>query len=75
MFIPHQRMIYLTTGEFINKNNTNRKRWGSKNLKKVLNSCGKLPVHHQKLMIENALDLFSTGEKQKDDIAMLGIKL
>lgn len=71
MFIPHQRIMYLTTGEFI----TNRNRWGSKNLKKVLNSCGKLPVHHQKLMIENALDFFSKGEKQRDDIAMLGIKL
>ena len=73
--LPKESVLYLTTDGLIDQNNTDRRRWGSKNLKEVLASCGKLPAHRQKLILENALDFFSKGEKQRDDIAMLGIRL
>jgi len=73
--LPKESILYLTTDGMIDQNDSLRRRWGSKNLKEVLSTCGKLPVHRQKLIIENALDSFSKGEKQRDDIAMMGIKV
>jgi|GEM_PF-1406442 len=72
---PNNSTLYLTTDGIIDQNDSTRKRWGSRNLREVLNSSGELPIHRQKLLIENALDSFSKDEKQRDDMAMVAIKL
>ncbi len=68
-------ILYLTTDGLIDQNDANRRRWGSKRLKEVLSSSKKLPVWRQKLLIENKLESYQQNEAQRDDIAMLGIRV
>jgi len=68
-------VLYLTTDGVIDQNNADRRRWGSRRLKEVLSSCVNLPIWKQKIIIENQLESYQQDETQRDDIALLGIKL
>ena len=67
--------IYLTSDGIVDQNAPSRQKFGSKRLVKLLEDSMDLPMNEQKEMLEKALDDFQQNEKQRDDIALLAIKL
>ena len=68
-------LIYLTSDGFVDQNNSQRKKFGTKNLLKLLKNVAELRIEAQKSQIESALMNYKEDTKQRDDITILGIKL
>ncbi len=68
-------LIYLTTDGYIDQNNKERKRFGSKNLEELINNISNKTLEEQKQILENKLDNWKIGTEQRDDITILGIRL
>ncbi len=68
-------LIYLTTDGYIDQNNKERKRFGSKKLEKLLNNIANKTLVEQKQILEIELDNWQGTESQRDDITVIGIKL
>ncbi len=49
-------LLYLTSDGFIDQNNVQRKRIGTKNLENILNQIAGLDMQEQKQILENMLD-------------------
>lgn len=67
--------LYFTSDGFSDQNNLDRRKYGSKNLIKLLEAIGELNMSDQKLAIEYELDNYARGTEQRDDITILGIQL
>ena len=68
-------IIYLTTDGFVDQNNKERKRFGTKHFENILNQIATKPLHEQKQILETELNNWQGNEKQRDDITVVGIKL
>ncbi len=68
-------IIYLTTDGFIDQNNKKRKSFGKKLMNELLLSCASLSTEKQKQKMEQTLDQYMEGVKQRDDITVIGIRL
>jgi PAS domain S-box-containing protein len=68
-------ILYLTTDGFIDQNNKERKRFGSNEFNELLKNNAEKPLNEQKILFENALDSWMLNTKQRDDIAIVGIKV
>jgi len=68
-------IIYLSTDGLIDQNNEERKRFGSSNFLRILNSNISKPLDIQKQSIENELDNWQKNSEQRDDITVLGLKI
>jgi serine phosphatase RsbU (regulator of sigma subunit) len=67
--------LYLSSDGYIDQNNPNRVRFGSKKLLALLQEISGMGPKEQKEILEKALDEHKQGEEQRDDITLMGIRL
>ncbi|TAD98129.1 MAG: tetratricopeptide repeat protein [Bacteroidetes bacterium] len=75
IILPKESMIYMSSDGFADQNDSNRKRYGMENFKKLLNSLAKLPLQTQKEQILLALKNHQQNELQRDDISLIGLRI
>lgn len=75
LIISNDEMIYLTSDGFADQQDFDRKRFGSPRLKNLLSSISTLSVDEQHKCLNTELDLYMSGQEQRDDITILGIKI
>ncbi|MDW7693149.1 two-component regulator propeller domain-containing protein [Flammeovirgaceae bacterium SG7u.111] len=68
-------VIYLTTDGYIDQHRPDRRRFGRKRLREQLEKIQKMELAQQKEYLENYLVEYMNGEPQRDDIAVIGIRL
>ncbi|MFW5721634.1 MAG: PP2C family protein-serine/threonine phosphatase, partial [Bacteroidota bacterium] len=74
LIIEKNDIIYLSTDGLIDQNNENRKRFGSKKLKEIIEKNISEPLAKQQQIIEEELDNFQGNAEQRDDITLIGLK-
>ncbi|WKN45587.1 SpoIIE family protein phosphatase [Tunicatimonas pelagia] len=67
--------LYLTTDGFIDQSNPERKRFGSRRLKQVIQEIHHLPMQEQRTKFINALEAHQQSSEQRDDINLIGVKI
>lgn len=67
--------IYLTTDGFADQQNPQGRKYGSKRLKRLLESYAHLSMKQQQLLLTAELDSHQGQELQRDDITILGIRV
>ena len=66
--------IYCYTDGFVDQNNFDRKRFGTKQFKNMINENGNLPLQQQKIIYTKTLKKHQKNESQRDDITLVGLK-
>lgn len=67
--------LYLTTDGFIDQSNPERKRFGSRKLKKLIQEWHGLSIEEQHTRFITALEAHQQSTEQRDDINLIGIKI
>ena len=67
--------IYLTTDGFADQNGKYQQKIGSIKFKNLLQEINNLSLSEQKSELEKFLDNYQAGQKQRDDITVMGVKL
>lgn len=67
--------LYMNTDGLIDQNSPDMQKFSSKKFKEFLQNTGHLSVSQQGEILQKALTDFMQGEEQRDDIAVLGVKL
>jgi serine phosphatase RsbU (regulator of sigma subunit)/tetratricopeptide (TPR) repeat protein len=67
--------LYLTTDGFIDQSNSERKRFGSRQLKELIQEWHSLPIMEQQARFTEALENHQQSTEQRDDINLIGIKV
>ncbi len=67
--------IYLCTDGISDQNNQERRKFGTKKLKQVLQANVHKPLKDQKVAIESALKSHQGNSEQRDDITMIAVKI
>ncbi|MEQ9441168.1 MAG: SpoIIE family protein phosphatase [Cyclobacteriaceae bacterium] len=67
--------IYLTTDGFIDQSNPERKRFGSRQLKTLIQDLHTLPIAEQEEKFTEALEAHQQSSEQRDDINLIGIRI
>ncbi len=75
IIVDKDTAIYLTSDGFVDQNNEDGKKYGSKKLKQFLRSHAHLDMETQKWALLEELKTFRAGEEQRDDITVMAIKL
>ncbi|MDX2305221.1 MAG: two-component regulator propeller domain-containing protein [Microscillaceae bacterium] len=73
--LSKESLIYLGTDGYADQNNIKRKKFGTERLKKLIKLCAHLPICEQQKYFEKALDDYSKGTLQRDDILMIGLSI
>ncbi|MBN2893183.1 MAG: SpoIIE family protein phosphatase [Bacteroidales bacterium] len=68
-------MIYMTSDGYIDQNNIERRRFGTKKLHSLLEKIAENELTVQQLIIEEEHEKWKNKEQQRDDISMIGIKI
>jgi len=68
-------MLYLSTDGYVDQNNPERIRFGTTRFMKVLSEAQNLDLSEQKLLLDKTLSAYMGNEEQRDDIAVIGIKI
>ena len=68
-------MIYLTTDGYVDQNNPAIKKFGTRNLTKLLKEIAEKKLPEQRQILEYKLDGHQAAELQRDDITIVGIKI
>jgi serine phosphatase RsbU (regulator of sigma subunit) len=68
-------MIFLFSDGIIDQNGPDRKKFGRLRLEEAMIDCAKLRPSQQKVIIEQKLNEYMVSEDQRDDIALIGIKV
>lgn len=63
------------TDGFADQQNPQGRKYGSKRLKRLLESYAHLPMRQQQLLLTTELDSHREHEPQRDDITILGVKI
>ncbi len=67
--------FYFTSDGFYDQNNAQRKKFGILTLQNLFTEIYQLPTNQQKTTLLNALQNHQANEQQRDDIALVGIKI
>lgn len=67
--------IYLLSDGYKDQNNKARERFGTGRLMVLLQESIEMPMNAQKEIIINILEKFKEGEKNRDDITILGMRI
>lgn len=67
--------FYLTSDGFADIHNTENQKYGTRRFKELLQKISQFDVRVQKEMLENEFEEFKKGEKSRDDVTVVGIKL
>lgn len=73
--ITGDTIIYLTSDGFADQSNPKNKKYGARRLKEFLHSIAHLPMKEQEKALLKELDNHRSGEEQRDDITIIGIKI
>lgn len=74
--IPENAVFYLTTDGFIHQNGGEKDlSFGRKRFQDILMKIGGLPLDKQKEVLKTELRKYQGQESQRDDIAVLGLKI
>jgi serine phosphatase RsbU (regulator of sigma subunit) len=68
-------LLYMGTDGYADQNNVQRKRFGEKSLKELLNKNQQNTLSEQKEYLAKAIDEHQAGTTQRDDILILGLRL
>lgn len=68
-------MIYLTSDGYADQPNKDGKKIGSLQLQHTLQTIASLPAQKQKQELTDLLHVHQGSTKQRDDIAIMGIRL
>lgn len=68
-------ILYLSTDGYIDQNNADRQRLGSKKFLELIQKNATLPISKQKILLEKELDSWQQDTLQRDDITVIGIKV
>jgi len=68
-------MIYLTSDGYADQPNKDGKKIGSLQLQHVLKNIGSLPAQKQRQELTDMLSVHQGDTKQRDDIAIMGIRV
>lgn len=72
--LPKGTMVYLATDGYADQSGPEGK-FGTRRFKALLASLANLPVAEQLRRLESELDRHASGESQRDDIAVFGVRL
>ena len=75
MLLPKGSSMYLTTDGFADQNNHNGKKFGSPALRKLLQTIQAKPMNEQEKHLEQTFKQHTGNQPQRDDVALIGIKL
>ncbi len=75
LFLTKEEKFYLTSDGYIDQNNLERKRFGTKRLLRLLKSHKTKPMTEQKNEIIAALNMWQNDEEQRDDITIIGVEI
>lgn len=67
--------LYLATDGFADQNGPAGKPFGSRRLRELLRENAKLPLAEQAEALAEALDVHRSGEPQRDDVTVVGLRL
>ncbi|MGD1889434.1 MAG: SpoIIE family protein phosphatase [Cyclobacteriaceae bacterium] len=67
--------LYLTTDGFVDQSNSERKRFGSRRLKNLIQEWYQFPIEEQETKFIEALESHQQSTEQRDDINLIGIKV
>jgi serine phosphatase RsbU (regulator of sigma subunit) len=67
--------IYLSTDGYIDQGNEARQRFGTPKLKKILQEIAPLPMAEQKNILKKSFHEHKQSAPQRDDIAVIGIRI
>jgi serine phosphatase RsbU (regulator of sigma subunit) len=70
-----ETMLYMSTDGYQDQHNTKQEKFGVKRFRDLLHSIADKPMEEQKDILEKTLAEFSEGEKNRDDVAVLGVKI
>lgn len=73
--LPAGTLFYIGSDGIEDQNDKDRKKYGRKRLRALLEKVASWPLKHQKQMINYAIDKFMVNTEQRDDILWLGVKL
>ncbi len=73
--VEHGDMIYLTSDGFVDQNDSEGKKYGSRRLKEFLKAHADLPMDKQREMLLVELERHQGKEDQRDDITVIGIRI
>ena len=73
--IQSEIIVYLTTDGFVDQNDSKNKKYGSRRLKRFLQTHAHLSMDRQKEALLEELNTHQGTEEQRDDITIIGIKL
>lgn len=68
-------MLYMSTDGFIDQNNPERRRFGTKQFTETLSEICILPVEQQYQKLNEILDEHQQKASQRDDITVIGVKI
>ncbi len=68
-------ILYLSSDGYIDQNNTNRKRFGTKRLMILLREIAHLDMNEQRSILLKVMQEFQGSAEQRDDITLLVVKL
>jgi len=68
-------VLYLSSDGYIDQNNPNRKRLGTNSLTTIISEINNLPMNQQQEIFHKFLIEWMSGEQQRDDITLIGIRL
>jgi len=68
-------IIYLSSDGYCDQNNFDRYKFGPTKLHNLLINNIEKTMLEQKIILENSMDNWMNGEKQRDDITLVGIKI
>lgn len=67
--------LYLGSDGLEDQNNSKRRKFGSRRLRKLLEENSHLPMSEQKYLLEQALDEHMGESRQRDDILWIGLRI
>jgi len=72
-FLSKGSILYLASDGFADQHNSQRRRFGSRQLKELLLAKSHLPLAQQIGVLEEAIDTYMVFEEQRDDITVIGL--
>ncbi len=72
--LPKKVTIYIASDGYVDQNNKERKRFGTKRFMPLLNEIANLPIQQQKITLIKRLEEFQQSEPQRDDISVVGLR-
>ena len=72
--IKKEDVIYFTTDGYIDQNNSERKRFGTKQFLEFTKNISEKSLYEQKKFLKIELEKWMKNTKQRDDITVVGIK-